>query len=114
MNSGSVLSFQVSTRWGLSPAAGSTLHPDEALHIAAALQYLGYRHVLATMWNIADTPAPLIADDVYSFLTSTVETDIGEPTADLAAEALHHAISALRRARLDDPLLWAPYIHIGT
>jgi hypothetical protein len=28
-------------------------------------------------------------------------------------DALHHAISALRRARLDDPLLWAPYIHIG-
>jgi hypothetical protein len=65
------------------------------------------------MWNIADARAPLIADSVYAFLTRTAETNIGEPTADLAAEALHHAISALRHTRLDNPLLWAPYIHIG-
>jgi len=29
-------------------AAGSVRHLDEAIHLAAAMQFLGYRHVIAT------------------------------------------------------------------
>jgi hypothetical protein len=35
-------------------ATGSVRHLDEAIHLAAAMQFLGYRHVIATMWTIAD------------------------------------------------------------
>ena len=39
-------------------AAGDLRLLDEALHLAAALQLTGYRHVLATLWSISDAAAP--------------------------------------------------------
>jgi CHAT domain-containing protein len=89
-------------------AAGDTRLPDEAIHLAAAMQLLGYRHVIATLWTIADSPAPYVADTVYAQLTGK-----GSADASGAARALHHAVEALRTARPVSPLLWAPYIHIG-
>ena len=90
-------------------AAGSVRHLDEAIHLAAAMQFLGYRHVIATLWTIADRPAPDIADIVYTTLTRD-----GKPDPGRAAEALHHAIQDLRQRDPTNPLLWAPYIHLGT
>jgi CHAT domain-containing protein len=72
------------------------------------MQLLGYRHVIATLWSIYDSPAPDIADTVYATLTST-----GTPNANLAAHALHQAITALRAEHPTDPLTWAPYLHTG-
>ena len=90
-------------------AAGSVRHVDEAIHLAAAMQFLGYRHVIATMWTIADSLAPYVADAVYTELTRN-----GSPDPARAAEALHHAIRTLRQEdRTNNPLLWAPYIHLG-
>jgi CHAT domain-containing protein len=89
-------------------ASGSLLHLDEAIHLAAAMQFLGYRHVIATMWTIADSPAPYIANAVYASLTSGDKPDPGQ-----AAEALHHAIRSLREQDPTNPLLWAPYLHFG-
>jgi len=90
-------------------AAGSVRHLDEAIHLAAAMQFLGYRHVIATLWTINDSPAPHLADTVYTALTQD-----GKPDPGSAAEALHHAIHTLRQTDPTDPLLWAPYIHLGT
>ena len=90
-------------------AASSARHLDEAIHLAAAMQFLGYRHVIATLWTIADRPAPDIADTVYTTLTRD-----GKPDPGRAAEALHHAIQDLRQCDPTNPLLWAPYIHLGT
>jgi tetratricopeptide (TPR) repeat protein len=89
-------------------ATGSVRHLDEAIHLAAAMQFLGYRHVIATMWTIADSPAPHIADSVYTTLTTG-----GIAGPDRAAEALHRAVHSLRHIDPTDPLLWAPYIHLG-
>jgi CHAT domain-containing protein len=88
--------------------AGSPRIVDEALHLAAAMQLLGYRHVIATFWSIYDTPAPEIADAVYATLTTT-----GTPNANHAAHALHHATTALRAQHPTNPLIWAPYLHTG-
>jgi CHAT domain-containing protein len=85
-------------------AAGGVRHLDEAIHLAAAMQFLGYRHVIATMWTIADPPAPDVADAVYTELTAGGTLD-----ADRAAYALHHAIHALRQTDPTDPIRWAPY-----
>ncbi len=89
-------------------AAGSARLSDEAIHLAAAMQFLGYRHVIATMWTIADSLAPLIADTVYTDLTKD-----GHPDPGKAATALHQAVRELRLKHPADPQLWAPYIHLG-
>jgi hypothetical protein len=51
-----------------STASGSDRLPDEAIHIAAALQLTGYTHVIGTLWPIPDTLAPRIARHVYQNL----------------------------------------------
>jgi CHAT domain-containing protein len=43
-------------------ATGSVHHLDEAIHLAAAMQFLGYRHIIATMWSITDSRSPQVAD----------------------------------------------------
>jgi CHAT domain-containing protein len=90
-------------------AAGSNRLLDEAIHLAAAMQFLGYQHVIATLWTIADSPAPDIADAFYTALTRD-----GTPDRARAAQALHHATRTLRQADPTSPLLWAPYIHLGS
>jgi hypothetical protein len=89
-------------------AVGSVRHLDEAIHVAAAMQFLGYRHIIATLWIIADSPAPQVADTVYATLTRS-----DRPDSSRSAEALHQAIHSLRRADPTNPLLWAPYVHFG-
>jgi CHAT domain-containing protein len=89
-------------------ATGGVRHLDEAIHLSAAMQFLGYRHVIATMWTIADSPAPHVAGSVYGTLTQG-----GGPDSSRSAEALHQAIHSLRRIAPTNPLLWAPYIHLG-
>lgn len=87
---------------------GDTPFLNEAIFLPAAMQLLGYRHILATMWTVADRRASYIADKVYSTLTNQ-----GAPDPNHAAEALHHASEGLRVAQPADPILWAPYFHIG-
>jgi tetratricopeptide (TPR) repeat protein len=89
-------------------AAGSLSHLDEALHLAAAMQFLGYQHVIATMWSVADRPSVRVADRVYAVLAGREV-----PSADEAARALHRATNLLRHEHPADPMLWAPYIHFG-
>jgi len=89
-------------------ATGSVRLPDEAIHLAAVMQLLGFQHVIATLWTIADIPAPEVANTVYARLTAS-----GQASPSHAAEALHHAVRALRDAYPANPLIWAPYIHIG-
>lgn len=88
-------------------AEGNLRHLDEAIHLAAAMQFIGFRHVVATQWAIADAPAPWLADAFYAALSEG-----GVPDATRAAGALHHATRAVRSV-IDKPLVWAPYIHFG-
>jgi tetratricopeptide (TPR) repeat protein len=97
-------------------AAGNLRLPDEALHLAAAMQLVGYRHVLATMWSILDADAPKIADTIYAHLVHPDPDHPGpadEPAAARAPYALHHAVIRLRQKRPNHPLRWASYIHLG-
>jgi hypothetical protein len=89
---------------------------DEALHLAAALQLVGYRHVLATLWSISDAAAPDMAEVIYAHLThpDPEHPDPGDrPDTARAAHALHHAVTQLRQSCPGEPLVWAPYIHLG-
>lgn len=88
-------------------ATGGVQLSDESLSVASAMQLIGFRHVIATLWPIGDAAAPGVATAVYGRLA-------GEKAADLpAGEALHHAVRELRAAAPGDPLRWAAYVHVG-
>jgi hypothetical protein len=81
--------------------------PDEALHLAGGLQLAGYRHVVGTLWEIDDAMAVLIAERVYAGLGAP------QPTADLAADAVHAAVREVRERHPATPSLWAAHLHVG-
>jgi CHAT domain-containing protein len=81
--------------------SGTTLL-DESIHLAAALQTIGFRHVVATLWSIFDDTSPEIAQRFYADLPA-----LGP------ARALHEALTRARRDHPDAVTVWAPYVHIG-
>jgi CHAT domain-containing protein len=85
-------------------AAGSDEHLDEALHLAAGMQFIGYSHVVATMWPIQDAPAELAARTFYTTLAR------GDHDT---ASALRAATTKLRETDPTNPFVWAPYAHYG-
>ena len=80
---------------------------DEAHHLAAAFQIAGFRHVVATQWGTNDRVAVGISRGFYDGVNQP-----GHAHADGAAEALHHAVRAVR-ADGHSAHLWAPYVHYG-
>ncbi|WP_367139039.1 MULTISPECIES: CHAT domain-containing protein [Streptomyces] len=89
-------------------AVGGAQVPDEGIHLASALQLAGYRHVVATLWNVHDAPAARLARAVYDRLITG-----GSIAPAGAAEALHHAVRALRAEHPYRPSVWAPFLHMG-
>jgi len=83
---------------------------DEAVHITAAFHLAGYHNVIGTLWPVYEHSAALIADDVYTDLTGD---GAHAPDADRAALALHQTVRRLRADHVDDPAVWAAYIHTG-
>lgn len=81
---------------------------DESIHIASALQLIGYRHVIATLWTIADLQAPYIARRIYDLLSDGDHLDLTR-----TARALHQVARELRDTHPSDPSRWASYIHTG-
>jgi tetratricopeptide (TPR) repeat protein len=89
-------------------ATGGVRAPDEAITLAAALQYVGWRHVIATLWSVWDTAAAEITECFYDHVV-----DHGELHPERAAEALHRAIHQRRRVAPNQPSRWAPFVHVG-
>ena len=90
-------------------ASGDETLPEEAVHLAAGMLFLGYGSVIATMWSIRDKDAPVVADEVYRRLLS-----VEQPDSTQAARALHYAVARLRRESPEISFLsWVPFIHIG-
>lgn len=92
-------------------SACSTANPginqaDESLHLASAFQLAGFRHVIATLWPIADDMAATTAREIYRHLDGT-------SSADNAAHAVRRATLDLRAEYPDRPDMWASLIHNG-
>jgi tetratricopeptide (TPR) repeat protein len=81
---------------------------DEVVHLAAAFQAIGYRHVVATQWHVLDPYTPYVTGDVYHQVEDLRRLD---PTR--LASAVRSTVQGLRRIRGDDLLAWATYIHLG-
>lgn len=93
---------------GCKTAVGGANLPDEAVTLAAALHYTGYRHVIATLWSVWDEEAAQVSVDVYRAVVRD-----GVLHADGAAEALHRAVRRLRDRMPDRPSAWTPFAHTG-
>ncbi|KZP31604.1 TPR-like protein [Athelia psychrophila] len=101
-----------------SATAGSTsATPDEALHLAAAVQFCGVRSVVGTLWPMADQDGPRVAQVFYRHMFK-------ENDSRKSAEALHKVVLDMMRKSgpwakaeaIDEGEFlprWANYIHIG-
>jgi CHAT domain-containing protein len=86
---------------------------DEVLHLAAAMQYCGFRSVVGTMWEMADTDGRDLARNFYKSLFSGRKE--GVHYYERTAEALRDAVVKLRRKRGIGMTLerWVNYVHYG-
>jgi len=85
---------------------------DEVLHLAAAMQFCGFRSVVGTMWAMADTDGPALAGDFYKSVFSGREQE-GVHYYERTAEALRDAVVKLRRKRGVTLERWVNYVHFG-
>ncbi|KAH9033971.1 CHAT domain-containing protein [Lactarius deliciosus] len=86
---------------------------DEGLHLAAAVQYCGFRSVVGTMWAMADVDGRDLARQFYKALFSTSEGDRGIPYHERSAKALRFAVKKLRRKKWMTLERWVNFVHYG-
>ena len=84
---------------------------DEGLHLAAAVQYSGFRSVVGTMWAMADIDGPVLAESFYESVFS--DKWQGVPYYERTAEALRDAVRNLKRRRKMTLERWVNYVHYG-
>ena len=89
-------------------AVGGTRLLDEAITLAAALHYTGYRHVIAALWSVDNKASA----EVFSSLYDAIAAD-GQLSPDKAPAALHAVVRRMRDRRPEWPHLWTPFIHMG-
>jgi CHAT domain-containing protein len=85
---------------------------DEVLHLAAAMQFCGFRSVVGTMWSMADIDGPALARSFYKSVFSD-ETP-GIRYHERTAAALRDAVVRLRNKK---PVIslerWVNFVHYG-
>ncbi len=84
---------------------------DEVLHLAAAVQFCGFRSVVGTMWAMADIDGRDLARSFYESVFSD-ETQ-GACYYERTAEALRDAVKKLRRKGGITLERWVNFVHYG-
>ncbi len=79
------------------------------MHITSAVQLIGYRHVIGTLWAVDDGSARTIAVTFYSRLLS----DSGSLDTTISASALQAAVVDVRDSMPGVPSHWAGHVHVG-
>jgi CHAT domain-containing protein len=88
---------------------GDESSPDEAIHLAAAMQFSGFCSVVGSMWSVDDE---VVREVVRAFYDALVEEG-GEGRLDCgrAAVALHVGMKTLRKKiPLEQQIV---FVHIG-
>ncbi|KAI9458193.1 CHAT domain-containing protein [Lactarius psammicola] len=87
---------------------------DEVLHLAAAVQYCGFRSVVGTMWAMVDEDGRDLAEHFYKALFSTTSgREQGTPYHERSAKALRFAVKKLRRKKRITLERWVNFVHYG-
>ena len=88
---------------------------DEGLHLAAAMQYCGFRSVVGTMWAMADTDGADLSKHFYKtvFSDNLKANQNGVPYYEITAGALQIAVKKLRRKRGVTQERWVNFVHYG-
>ena len=84
---------------------------DEVLHLAAALQFCGFRSVVGSMWAMADADGPDLARNFYRSVFS--DDTQGAHYYERTAGALRDAVVKLRRKSGVTLERWVNYVHYG-
>ncbi|KAG1748209.1 TPR-like protein [Suillus lakei] len=86
---------------------GDEKSPDESIHLAAAMQFSGFRSVIGSMWSVDDE----VAQQVVSAFYGNLVDDSGRLDCTRAAVALHKALKSLRKKiPLEQQIV---FIHMG-
>ena len=86
---------------------------DEGLHLAAAVQYSGFRSVIGTMWAMVDEDGRDLAENFYKALFSDSKREQGTPYHERSAKALRFAVKKLRKKRRISHERWVNFVHYG-
>ncbi|OAX38916.1 hypothetical protein K503DRAFT_121385 [Rhizopogon vinicolor AM-OR11-026] len=86
---------------------GHVSSPDEAIHLAAAMQFSGFRSVIGSMWSVDDA---VVGQIVSAFYKNMFDRS-GRLDCTRAAVALHKAVKKLRKQIPIEQLI--VFIHIG-
>ncbi|KAH9057578.1 CHAT domain-containing protein [Lactarius vividus] len=86
---------------------------DEGLHLAAAVQYCGFRSVVGTMWAMANEDGPDLAKHFYKLMFSRREKGELVPYYKRSAGALRDAVRKLRKKRGITLERWVNFVHYG-
>ena len=86
---------------------------DEGLHLAAAMQYCGFRSVVGTMWAMADTDGADLSKHFYKAIFADEANQNGVSYHERSARALQVALNKLRRKRGMTLERWVNFVHYG-
>ncbi|KAG2032560.1 CHAT domain-containing protein [Suillus americanus] len=91
-------------------AVGDEETPDEAIHLAAGLQFSGFKSVIGTLWVVDDAVVKHVVKAFYENMFSNLE-DGGVMDCTKAAWALNRATNAVKtKVPLEQRMV---FIHIG-
>jgi CHAT domain-containing protein len=90
-------------------AVGDKETPDEVIHLAAGLQFSGFKSVVGTPWEVDDSVAKHIVEAFYRYMFHPMEEGVMDCTK--AAWALNCATHAVKtKVPLEQRMV---FIHIG-
>ena len=86
---------------------------DEGLHLAAAMQYCGFRSVVGTMWAMADVDGEDLSKRFYKTIFSDKADQNGVLYHERSARALQNAVNKLRKKKSITLERWVNFVHYG-
>jgi CHAT domain-containing protein len=86
---------------------------DEVLHLAAAVQFCGFRSVVGTMWAMVDEDGRDLAEHFYKVLFANSRREQGVPYYERSAKALRVAVKKLRKKKRISLERWVNFVHYG-
>ncbi|KAG2038422.1 CHAT domain-containing protein [Suillus americanus] len=91
-------------------AVGDKETPDEVIHLAAGLQFSGFKSVVGTLWEVDDAVAKHVVEAFYKNMFKDLE-DGGDMDCTKAAWALNRATHAVKtKVPLEQRMV---FVHIG-